>query len=57
MDQVTILIIGIGIGYFWAMYRKDNIRVYSSVDAKKFFLELDHWIDRHDYKPGKVIPK
>ena len=31
MNEVTILIIGIGIGYFWAMYRKDNIKVRPKV--------------------------
>ena len=25
MNEITIFIIGIGIGYFWAMYRKDNV--------------------------------
>ena len=26
MNEITLLIIGIGIGYFWAMYRKDNLK-------------------------------
>jgi len=25
MNEITIFVVGIGIGYFWAMYRKGNI--------------------------------
>ena len=31
MNEITLVIIGIGIGYFWAMYRKDNIKIRPEV--------------------------
>ena len=40
IDQVTILIIGIGIGYFWAMYRKDNIRLKTTIRVDEGFIDL-----------------
>lgn len=53
MNEITILIIGIGIGYFWAMWRVDNIRikgmtVYTSVNAKEFWEQVEEWKKRQD---------
>lgn len=52
MNELTILIIGIGIGYFWAMFRIENIRingltVHHHVNARQFFRELAAWAERN----------
>ena len=47
MNEITILIIGIGVGYFWAMYRKDNIVVkpliHNFMDVKAFWQAAEEW--------------
>ena len=52
MDELTILIIGIGIGYFWAMYRKDNINlrvtVVPQIDVKAFWAAVEKWRAEHE---------
>jgi hypothetical protein len=57
VTEITILIIGIGIGYFWAMWRVDNIRingmkVYTTVNAKEFWEQAEAWKKRQDGEPS-----
>jgi hypothetical protein len=42
MNEITILIIGIGIGYFWAMFRKDNINVTVHLDVNDVARKLEY---------------
>ena len=52
MNELTILIIGIGIGYFWAMYRKDNIstriNITTQIDVKAFWAAVEKWRAEHE---------
>jgi len=48
VNEITILIVGIGIGYFWAMWRVDNIKisgfkVTSTIDAREFWQQMEKW--------------
>lgn len=47
MSELTIMIVGIGIGYFWAMYRKDNITVRTVIDAREFWQQMREWDRRN----------
>lgn len=55
MNEITILIIGIGIGYFWAMYRVDNIKIHgfkvtSTIDAREFWQQMEKWKAEQEQK-------
>lgn len=53
MNELTILIIGIGIGYFWAMFRVDNIKVRTTVttlvNARELFDAMSDWAGKNGY--------
>ncbi|MBT0666366.1 hypothetical protein KI809_18820 [Geobacter pelophilus] len=59
MNEITILIIGIGIGYFWAMHRAENIKitgikVYPRINAREFWEQLEKWAMDNPVKPTTV---
>lgn len=48
MTDIGFTILGIGIGYFWAMWRVDNIKitgfkVYNNIDMKDFWQQAEDW--------------
>ncbi|MBT0664752.1 hypothetical protein KI809_10615 [Geobacter pelophilus] len=56
MNELELLIIGFAMGYFWAIYRAENIRisgvkVYSTINAKEFWTQLEKWARENPEKP------
>jgi len=58
MNEITILIIGIGIGYFWALYRVENfsVKVKTTVkmDAQDFWNRAEIWRNHADRKQREL---
>lgn len=53
MTEIGFTIIGIAIGYFWAMWRVDNIRlsnltVEHKLDVKEFWRQAEAWRERQN---------
>lgn len=63
-DIIVSCIISAGIGYFWAIYRADNIKLniktfnnHIKVDAKEFWQQAEEWKARQVDKNTEAVPK
>ncbi len=57
MSEIGCTILGFAIGYFWAMYRADNIRITIDtlnnrilVNMAEFWKQAEEWKSRQDEK-------
>lgn len=53
MNEIEIAIICFAMGYFWAMWRVENIRihgfkVFNTIDAKEFWEQAEEWKARQE---------